>query len=146
MQPSKRELPGVLIYLVALTAGVLAALAVQMWFTAAGYDPASVWQDLVSSKRLDLRAAGPWWAMAGAAFIASGATAAALSRLPLPWRRLRMVRWILGALLVFGLAHIGHSGAAAAESAHLGTQLAVNLGALLVAAVLAIIGAFLTRR
>lgn len=146
MQPSKRELPGVLIFLVALTAGVLAALAVQIWFTAAGYDLTTVWQDLVSSNRLNLRAAGPWWAMAGAAFVASGATAATLSRLPLPWRRLRLVRWILGTLLVFGLAHIGHSGAGATMSAHLGTQVAVSLGAILIAAVLATIGTFLVRR
>jgi hypothetical protein len=85
IKPTWHELPGVLIYSVALTAGVLAALAVQIWFTSAGYDPVAVWQDLFASKKLQLRAAGPWWAMAGAAFIASGATAAALSRLPLPW-------------------------------------------------------------
>ena len=145
IKPTRHELPGVLIYCVALTAGVLAALAVQIWFTSAGYDPVAVWQDLFASKRLQLRAAGPWWAMAGAAFIASGATAAALSRLPLPWRRRRVIRWILATLLVFALAHIGHS-APGPTSTHAGTQVAVSIAALLVAAAMALVGAYLTRR
>ncbi len=146
MQPSKRELPRTLIYSAAITTGVLAALAVQIWFTRAGYAPAGIWQDLFSSRTLQLRAAGPWWAMSGAAFIASGATAAALSRLPLPWRRLRAIRWLLATLLVFGLAHVGHSTASAAIDAQAGMHVAVSLGALCVAAVMALLGAFLTAR
>ena len=83
--------------------------------------------------------------MAGAAFIASGATAAALSRLPLPWRRRRSYTWILATLLVFALAHIGHS-APGSTTAHAGTQVAVSIAALFVAAAMAIVGAYLTRR
>lgn len=146
MQHSKRELPGILIYSAAITVGVLAALAAQIWFTHAGYDPVGMWQDLLSSRSLRLQAAGPWWVMAGAAFIASGATAGALSRLALPWRRLRIVRWILGALLVFALAHVGHSAASAITGARPGTQVAISLGALCAAAMMALLGAFLTAR
>ena len=146
MQHSRRELPGILIYSAAITVGVLAALAVQIWFTHAGYDPVGIWQDLFSSKSLQLRAAGPWWVMAGAAFVASGAIAAALSRLPLPWRRWRIIRWILGIVLVFALAHVGHLGASAVTEVRAGTQVAVSLGTLFVAAVMALLGAFLTAR
>jgi hypothetical protein len=146
MQHSKRELPGILIYSAAITVGVLAALAAQIWFAHAGYDPAVTWRDMFSSRGLQLRAAGPWWVMAGAAFIASGATAAALRRLPLPWRRLRIIRWILGTLLVFALAHVGHSAASAVTEARPGTHVAVSLGALCAAAVMALLGAFLTAR
>jgi putative copper export protein len=126
VQHFKRELPGILIYSVAITAGVLAALAVQIWFTHVGYDPVGMWQHLFSSRTLQLRAAGPWWVMAGAAFIASGATAAALSRLPLPWRRQRIVRWILGGLLIFALAHVGHSAPAAGTEVRIGPQVAAR--------------------
>lgn len=146
MQYSKRELPRILIYSVAITVGVLAALAVQIWFTHAGYDPVGMWQDLLSSKRLRLAAAGPWWVMAGAAFLTSGATAAALTRIPPPWRRQRIGRWILGTILVFGLAHVGHAGAPEGTVVRIGTQVAASVGALCVAALMALLGAFLTAR
>jgi hypothetical protein len=142
MQHSRRELPGILIYSAAITVGVLAALAVQIWFTHAGYDPVGIF----SSKSLQLRAAGPLWGMGGAALVASGAIAAALSRLPLPWRRWRIIRWILGMALVFALAHVGHLGASAVAEVPVGAQVAVNLGSLIVAAVLALLGAFLAAR
>jgi hypothetical protein len=146
MQHSKRELPRILIYSAAITVGVLAALAVQIWLAHVGYDPAGTWQDLSSSRSLQLRAAGPWWAMAGVSFVAGGATAAALSRLPPPWRRWRAIRWILGVLLVFALAHVGHAAASAVADVRAGTQVAIGLGSLCVAALLAVVGAFLTGR
>ena len=146
MQNPTRELPGILIYSAALTFGVLAALAVQTWFSGAGFDPIGMWRDVFSAKALQLRAAGPWWAMAGAAFIASGTTAAALSRLPPPWRRFRALRWLLAATLVFGLAHIGHSAASAGTAAHAGANVAVSLAALFIAALMALLGAYFTAR
>jgi hypothetical protein len=142
MQHSRRELPGILIYSAAITVGVLAALAVQIWFIHAGYDPVGIF----SSKSLQLQAAGPLWGMGGAAFVTSGAIAAALSRLPLPWRRWRMIRWILGMALVFALAHVGHLGASAVTEVPVGGQVAVNFGSVIVAAVLALLGAFLATR
>jgi hypothetical protein len=148
MQNPARErsgLPQVLIYSAALTCGVLAALAVQVWLQRAGFELVGLWQDVFSAKALQLRTAGPWWAMAGAAVIASGAIAAALSRLPPPWRRFRKLRWAFGAVVVFALADIGHS-AGTLAAPHAGAQMAATLTALSAAALMALCGAYFTVR
>ena len=150
MQNPKRELspielPRALIYTTSLSCGVLAALVLQIYLSRAGYDLFGLWQNLLSAKALQLRAAGPWWAIAGVAFIASGATAAALSRLPLPWRRFRLLRWAAGAVLVVGLADIAHS-AAAPPGVSAGANVAASLGALGVALLMAMFGAYFTVR
>src|SRR6476661_1473038 len=87
MQSPKRDafstpLPPALIYAAALTCGVLAALALEIYLTGAGFDPANLWENFLSSGTRDLRTAGPWWGIAALAFIVSGITAAALSRFP----------------------------------------------------------------
>ena len=146
MQNTTRELPSLLIYMCALTFGVLAALAVLIWFSRAGFDPVGTWRDLFSAKALQLRSAGPWWGIAGAAFIVSGATAAALSRLPLPWHRFRMLRWLLAVGIVFGLGHIGDSAAAVVSKAGMGGNVAISLAALGLAAIMAVLGAYFTAR
>jgi len=135
------ELPRVLIYAVALTAGVIAALAAQIWLAAAGYELS--WHQVFSTKA-QLRTAGPWWAIAGAAFITAGFCGSALSRLALPWR-FRTLRWGLAGLGIFALAHIGHL-AGAQTSASAGMQVAANLTAVGIAGVMALLGAFLTVR
>jgi len=139
------ELPRVLIYATALTCGVLAALALQIHLSRAGLDLVGLWESLISTKTLQLRTAGPWWAIGGIAFIASGATAAALSRLPLPWRRFRLLRWAAGAGVVLLLADIGHS-TSAAEAVDAGLNVAASLAALVVAALMAMFGAYFTVR
>jgi hypothetical protein len=139
------ELPRVLIYTTALTCGVLAALALQIYLSHAGYELVGLWDNVLSTKVMQLRTAGPWWAIAGMAFIVSGATAAALSRLPLPWRRLRLLRWVAGATIVLLLSHIGHS-AAAPEGVGAGANVAASLGALVEAALMAMFGAYFTVR
>src|SRR6516225_8186184 len=111
MVDNKRELssvplPPTLIYATALTCGVLAAIGLQLALNRAGYDLVSLGRNLLSPRAMQLRAAGPWWAIAGVAFIVSGVTAAALSRLPLPWRRFRLLRWAAGAAIVFLLADL----------------------------------------
>lgn len=139
------ELPPILIYTAALTCGVMAALALQIYLSRAGFDLLALWQNAFSAKALQLRSAGPWWAVAGLAFVVSGATAAALSRLPLPWRRFRLLRWAAGAVVVFVLADIGHA-ATALDGANLGANVAASLGALCVAALMAMFGAYFTVR
>jgi hypothetical protein len=135
------ELPRSLIFTSALTCGVLAALVVQIQLSRAGMDVTRLLQNPSST----LRMAGPWWAIAGSAFIASGAVAAALSRFPPPWRSFRLLRWILGGIIVFGLAHAGHAGAAPVETGA-GMQVGASLAALCVAVLMAMFGAYFTVR
>lgn len=137
-------LPPILVWAVALSCGVLAALAVQIYLGWAGFDLAALWQS--SAGGSELRTTGPWWAIAGSGFLAGGAVAAALSRLPLPWHRFRLPRWAAGALLVLLLAWIGGSEAAPAVAVAAGADVAVKLAALAVAALTAGIGALLALR
>ena len=150
MQTPKRDisavaLPPALIFTTALTCGVLAAVALQMYLSQAGFDFAALWQNLVGAGARQLRTTGPWWALAGLAFVTGGIVAAALSRLPPPWRRHRPLRWIAGALLVLLLAHIGHS-EGGPETVGPGANVAVALAALVTAALFAALGAYLAMR
>ena len=144
-EPRHGERSRVLIYAGAVTCGVLAALAVQIYLSEAGFDLAAVWENLLSAGTRQLRTTGPWWALAGAAFVVSGATAAALDRFPFPWRRFRPLRWALGAVIVLLLAHVGHS-AAAPEGVGEAATVAVRLAALGTATLLAMLGAYLAVR
>lgn len=135
-----------LTYATAVTCGVLAALALQIYLSGRGFDLGALWENLLSGKAREPRTTGPWWAVAGMAFVVSGATAAALVRRPFPWRRFRPLRWVLGALIVLLLAHIGHSEAAGSETLGLGADLAVRLAALGLVALIAMLGAYLAAR
>jgi hypothetical protein len=150
MQKTKPDLspvalPRGLIYTTALTCGVLAALALQIYLSRSGYDLVGLWANMFSTKAMQLRTAGPWWAIAGVAFVVSGATAAVLSRLSLPWSRFRLLRWALGAVIVFALADIGHS-ATVPEGIGAGANVAASMGALAIAALMAMFGAYFTVR
>jgi hypothetical protein len=134
------DLPRGLIFTSAISCGVLAALAAQIYLRNHGYDLVSFWQNPQAAKALF-----PWWTVAGLAFVASGATGAVLSRLPSPWRRFRLLRWVAGIALVFFLAGIDHP-AAAAPAASPGATTAANLAALGVAALMAMLGGYFTVR
>ena len=127
----------------ALTCGLLAALALQIQLDRAGFDLVGLWHNLLSAKALQLRTAGPWWATAAFAFLVSGAVAAALRRLPPPWRRFRVLRWAAGTVIVLGLAHVGESVVAPA-GVGAGATVAANLGGLTLAALMALFGAYFT--
>jgi|SRR5262245_5945794 len=134
------DLPRNLIFTTAIGVGVLAALALQIYMRNLGYDLVSVWQNPQAAKALF-----PWWSIAGLAFVAGGATAAALSRLPPPWRRFRLLRWVAGIALVFFMGQIDHSAAAAAGGSP-GATVAANLAALGVATLMAMLGGYFTVR
>ena len=145
----EREHPApskMLAYAGAVTSAMLAALALQIYLSGAGFGLGALWDNLVSAKPRELRTTGPWWAIAGMAFVVSGATAAALVRLPFPWRRFRPLRWVLGGLIVLLLGHIGHTAGAGSHALGLGADLAVRLTALGLAALIAIFGAYLAAR
>jgi hypothetical protein len=145
VQNGKREIPAALVYGTALTCGVLAAMAVQIQLSHAGFDFLDLWHSLFSGRAIQLRTAGPWWAMAGVAFVVSGAVAAALSRVPPPWHRLRLLRWLAGAAIVLLLSDTGHR-ASALPPAEAAAQTSASLGVLAIAAIMALCGAYLTAR
>jgi hypothetical protein len=139
------DLPPSLIYATALTCGVLAAIALQILLSRSGFDLVSLSQNLFSTRAMQLRTAGPWWAIAGLAFIVSGVTAFALSRLSPPWHRFRLLRWVAGAAIVLLLADIGHS-AAGLTQGDAAAHLTASLGALVIASLMALCGAYFTVR
>ena len=143
--PSSDALPPELIYAAALTFGVLAALALEIYLTGAGFDPANLWENFLSSGTRDLRTAGPWWGIAALAFVVSGITAAALSRLPPPWHRYRVLRWVAAGIIVLLLEDITHS-AGGPEAVAAGASVAVRLTALFLAALMAMLGAYVAVR
>ncbi len=134
-----------LVYATAATCGVLAALAVQIQLSRAGLDPVALWQSLSTRGAMQLRSAGPWWAVPAVAFVIGGLIAAVLSRMPLPWRRFRLLRWLGGAVVVFILAEVGQHSAEIATGEP-GANVLADLGVLIVAALLSLGGAYLTAR
>jgi hypothetical protein len=140
---SAEKLSPALIYAAALTCGVLAALALQIYLARARFSLVPLWEALFSARVLDLRTTGPWWALAGISFLVSGVTGAALSRLSLPLRKLRLARWITGGALVLLLAHVGH-GSTALPRVDVPANTAASLVALLIAGMLGLCGAYFT--
>jgi hypothetical protein len=143
--PTEHELPRVLTYSVAITAGVVVALAVQISLSRMGIELAGVWRALFSTQALQLRSAGAWWLIAGSAFLAGAVTAWILARFPPPWYGLRALRWLAAGLIVFVLADIGHSAAAAVERVP-AAHVVASLVALCAAALMAAVGAYFTGR
>jgi hypothetical protein len=140
-EPPRTPLPRALIFVTAITCGILAAIAVEIALAHSGVELAGAWHTLLTPQALQIRSAGAWWLMAGAAFLTGAIVAGALSRLPLPWRRLRAVRWILGGALVYGLAQAGDA-ATLAPGQSVPAHVAASLGALFAAALVAQFGAY----
>jgi hypothetical protein len=141
----RTELPRTLALATAVICGMLAAIVTQVLLARRGIELAGVWRDLFAARGLQLRAAGAWWAMVASAFIAGATVAAVISRFPLPWQRLRTLRWVAGAGVVFALAHVGHSASLKAGGG-LGMHVAASLAALLAAALMALFGAYFAAR
>jgi hypothetical protein len=140
---SPTAFPRTLIYATAMTCGVFAGLLLQIYLGRFGFDLVSLGHNLIAGKAPQLRAAGPWWGIAGLAFVAGGAAAAALSRFSLPWRRFRILRWVAAAGTVLLLAEIGHA-AGVPRGVGAAAQVAASLVALALAALMAMLGAYIT--
>ena len=115
-------------------------MAALIMLSSGGIELAGVWREILSAKGLQLRAAGAWWLMAASAFLVGAAVTGALSRLPLPWHRFRLLRWLAGGVLVFGLAHVGHA-AALKSTGGVNIHTAATFAALCAAALMALFGA-----
>ena len=79
--------------------------------------------------------------MGGAAFLTGAVVVAALSRLPWPWHRFRLLRWLLGAVAVAALAEAGHI-ASTLETPPGGSHVAITLVALFAAAMMSLFGGY----
>ena len=145
MIPAQNELSRALVYVTGMTCGVLAAIAAEILLRRTGVEIADTWRSLASGQSLQIRAVSVFWLMIGSAFVASAVVAAALSRLPPPWLRLRTLRWLASAVLVFALAEAGHIAATTAGHGG-GAHTAMSMVALAAAALVALFGAYFATR
>ena len=141
---AQNELSRTLVYVTSMTCGVLAAIAAEILLRRTGVEIADTWRSLASGQ-LQMRAVSVLWLMIGSAFVVSAVVAAALSRLPPPWLRLRTLRWVAGAVLVFALAEAGHIAATTAGHGG-GAHTAMSMVALAAAALVALFGAYFATR
>ena len=139
--PPTRLLP----LLTGMTAGIFATIAMQVLLNNKGMPIGTVWQNIANGEPLNLRAALVWWVIAGSALVVGALVAGVLGHFPTPWRRYRLLRWVLGAIVVFGLAHVAH-GADAPEGIKLAAQLTATATAILIAALMAAFGAVFALR
>lgn len=131
--------------LTALTGGALLAPTLQILLSTRGLKVTDILQGTIGGNPLSLRAALVWWIIAGSALVAGAAIARPLAQFAPPWRRNRTLRWILGAVIVFGLAHVGHS-ASFPEGTSLPVYLIASAAAIAIAAIMAVIGAVFAMR
>jgi hypothetical protein len=135
----------VLPLLCAITCGVLVVMALQVVLTSYGLKTSDIWRDADAGNPVSLKAAGVWWMMALLALVVGAAIAWSLRQYAPPWRRQRPLRWIIGAVVLFGLAHIGHS-VAVPEGVTPVIYLLATTAAIVIAAVMAAIGAIFALR
>jgi hypothetical protein len=141
----RAELPRVLVYVTAMICGLFAAITAQVLLRRNGIELADTWRSLASGQTLQTRSVSAFWLMVGASFLVSAIVAAALSRLPLPWHRLRPLRWLLSAVIVFAFAEVGHI--AAVTGVHGGgVHSAMTLAVLAMATLVALFGAYFATR
>jgi hypothetical protein len=142
---AQTELSRALVYVTSMTCGVLAAIAAEVLLRRTGVEIADTWRSIASGQSLEVRAVSVFWLMIGSSFVVSAVIAAALSRLPPPWLRLRTLRWLASAALVFALAEVGHIAAITAGHGG-GAHTAMSLLALVAAALVALFGAYFATR
>jgi hypothetical protein len=139
------ELPRTLVYVTGMTCGLLAAIAAEILLRRTGIEIADTWRSLASGQSLQMRAVSVFWLMIGSAFVVSAVVAAALSRLPPPWLRLRTLRWLASAIIVLVLAEVGHIAAITVGHGG-GAHTAMSMVALVAAALVALFGAYFATR
>jgi hypothetical protein len=142
---AQNELSRALVYVTGMTCGLLAAIAAEILLRRTGIEIADTWRSLAAGQSLQMRAVSVFWLMIGSAFVVSAIVGAALSRLPPPWLRLRTLRWLAGAVIVFALAEVGHIAATTVGHGG-GAHTAMSMVALVAAALVALFGAYFATR
>src|SRR5215831_5424804 len=137
--PSRR--PALLV--AAIVGGVMAAMIVEIMLARRGLLLTGAWRGLLHGGGTQIHAALAWWAITGAAFVASFVIAMTTSRFT--WLYFRSLRWVAAAALVLALAAIGGAIPLAAADAA-GHHALATLAALFVAMLMAAFGAFFAVR
>lgn len=131
--------------LVGLTAGVLAALVVDAEFAARHLSFTAALGEFTGGGQLRIAAASALWAIAGVALAVGAAAAALLGKYPPPWHKQLALRWIIGALILFGLAHVAHGVESPPHEVSAGIAVLAEALVIVIAAVMALAGAFFAR-
>lgn len=139
-----KTVPRAMPLLLGMTVGIFAAFVVQVQLTTMHLSAGEAMNQMISGAPLNFKSASALWAVAGTGFVAGAAAAGLLVSYPPPWRSLRVLRWIIGAVIVFALAHVAHS-AAAPHGVGPGTVVIADIAATFVGAVMALLGAFFAR-
>src|SRR5262245_285339 len=127
----------------AIAGGDMAAMIVEIMLARRGLVLTGAWQGLIRGGGTPMHAALAWWAITGAAFVASFAIAATTSRFS--WLYFRSLRWVSAAALVLALTTIADAIPLAAAGAA-GPRALATLTALTVAMLMAGFGAFFAVR
>jgi hypothetical protein len=139
--PSSAHRPALLV--AAVAGGVMAAMIAEIMLARRGLVLTGAWHGLTRGGGTPMHAALVWWAITGAAFIASFIIAATTSRFA--WLYFRSLRGVAAAALVLALATIGgETPLAAAGTA--GAHALATFAALAVAMLMAGFGAFFAVR
>jgi hypothetical protein len=142
---SARELPRVLTFGLALTCGLLIALAFHILLTNAGWGLGSVWRAPPPSPSAGLHSAVAWWLIAAGAFVGSWAIGRLTDGHVRTWRRSQGLRRLMGFAFVVALAIAGHA-AGTSTASGAGMAFAVNLAAAGLGIMMAFLGAYFAVR
>jgi hypothetical protein len=127
----------------AIAGGVMAAMIVEIMLARRGLVLTGAWRGVMRGGGTQIHAALAWWAITGAAFVASFVIAMATSRFT--WLYFRSLRWVAAAALVLVLAMIGDA-IPLADADAAGHHALATLMALCVAMLMAGFGAFFAVR
>jgi hypothetical protein len=139
--PASSHRPAILVG--AIAGSVMTAMIVEIMLARRGLILTGAWQGLPHGNGTLIHAALAWWAITGAAFVASFVIAAITSRVS--WLYFRSLRWVAVAALVLVLATIGNE-IPLAEAEAAGRHALATLTALVAAMVMAGFGAFFAVR
>jgi hypothetical protein len=128
-------------FAVGITSGTLAAMAANIVLAHAGFSLSE--EHTVSGTTLQF--ASVWWAIASVALVVSACIVAVMTRLPFPWKRFRLLRWVAGAIVVFVLADVGHM-AGNASIGKIGVHVGLTIAALLSSALVSLLGCYLAAK
>ncbi len=137
------ELPRVLLFVTALTCGLLLALAVHMALTGAGAGLTSMWHTLFPSSMDQFKSALAWWAIGIAGCVGSLGAVLLLQKPAAGQPLRRFLRLIVGLTFFCLLAAAGHAAASPSDVAPAIT-VGANLAAMGFGAFMALCTAHLT--